>query len=196
MCIHIYFFSCGSSPFCAFAQKCVKPRCYNEKKALASFYPFGAVSYIWPFQESRTKIPMAFPTSPGFGSGPAYENRWKSAMAFSETVPLEHTIKPKKNLGTPRKIQCFSGTEDHGKPSLFHADFLGVYPCLSQLWMWKLETPMENGWPWLTLINQGSDQWITGLSVAEHGGWAPIELPLHHGINWGHHVRQTHMKVR
>jgi hypothetical protein len=46
------------------------------------------------------KIPMAFPTSPGFGSGPAYENRWKSAMAFSETVPLEHTIKPKKNLGT------------------------------------------------------------------------------------------------
>ena len=161
MCIYIYIFSCGSSPFCAFAQKCVKPRCYNEKKALASFYPFGAVSYIWPFQE--------FPVR-------------KSPWHFQHL---------QVSAQAPR-------TKTGGR-----APWLSLRRCpwntrssVSQLWMWNLETPMENGWPWLTLINQGSDQWITGLSVAEHGGWAPIELPLHHGINWGHHVRQTHMKVR
>ena len=92
----------------------------------------------------------------------------------------------------PRKIQRFSGTEDHGKPSLFHADFLGLSMFIPTL---DVETGNSHG-KWLAMINQGSDQWITGLSVAEHGGWAPKELPLHHGINWGHHVRQTHMKVR
>ena len=196
MCIYIYI-QLRFFPILRICAEMCEAEMLQWKKGTGFILPiWGRIIHLTFPRVSRTKIPMAFPTSPGFGSGPAYENRWKSAMAFSETVPLEHTIKPKKNLGTPRKIQRFSGTEDHGKPSLFHADFLGVYPCLSQLWMWKLETPMENGWPWLTLINQGSDQWITGLSVAEHGGWAPIELPLHHGINWGHHVRQTHMKVR
>ena len=147
MCIYIYIkkFSCGSSPFCALRRNVWSRDATMKRRHWLHFTHLGfrIIHSTFP-RVSRTKIPMAFPTSPGFGSGPAYENRWKSAMAFSETVPLEHTIKPKKNLGTATENPWRFSRHgvDHGKPNVVPCGFFGVYP-------------------WL--YNQGSQQWITGL---------------------------------
>ena len=123
--IYIYFFSCGSSPFCAFAQKCVKPRCYNEKKALASFYPFGAVSYIWPFQEFPVrKSPWHFQHLQVSAQAPRTKTGGRAPWLSLRRCPWNTRSSPRRT------------SERHGKSNAFQARKITENPLCSMLIFW------------------------------------------------------------